>query len=432
MGPLATPSLKRILATIALAGVSATAIAALAVGCAADQSTGGRIAGDFATVYSSLPLQGPHADQSQSIINAEKLALRQAGGQAGKFKINFAVADDSTAEGQNGVPGFNPNKVAENARGAVENSRTIAYIGDFDSSATAISLPITNGAGIPQVTPASTAVGLTRAAIGSDKGEPDKFYPSGQQTFARVVPADDVQASAAARWAKKLGAKRVFLLGDKSLEGNGLIEQFRVAAEKLGLKIVDEKTMDPLAKDYNELVADIAKTSPDTVYVGGSQEGNALALWRDLHAAMPSARLMGPNGLLVPAFYSKLGSAAKDTYLTASVQNPRQLPATGQRFIREYRQEFGEAPDSYAAYGYTAMSMVLDAIRRAGDKADQRKEVTKAMIATKDFDSPVGRFSIDPQGDTSLDRIAGYRIAGNKPKFSAALRGVRAPLKPQP
>ncbi len=423
-------SIKRILATIAVAGLSVTALASLAIGCAADQSTAGRISGGFATVYSSLPRQGPHAQQSRNIINAQKLALSQAGGEAGRFKINFAVSDDSTSQGQGDAPGWNADRVANNARSAVENSHTIAYIGDFDSAATAISLPITNGAGIAQLSPASTAAGLTRPAIGSDKGEPEKYYPSGQQTFARVVPADDVQASAGARWARRLGAKRVLLLGDKSGEGNALVTQFGAAAEKLGLTIVEERTMDPRRKDYKEFASRIAEQSPDTIYFGGSQESNALQLWRDLHAAMPDVRLMGPSGLLVPAFYARIGSAAGKTFLTSSVQNLRQLPEAGQSFVADYRKAFGKQPDSYAAYGYTAMAMLLDAIDRAGDRADQREEVVEAMIATKNFDSPIGRFSIDANGDTSLNRIAGYEIENRRPSFAANLRGARAAATP--
>jgi branched-chain amino acid transport system substrate-binding protein len=292
-------------------------------------------------------------------------------------------------------------------------------------------LPITNGAGIPQVSPASTAVGLTRPATGAEKGEPDKYYPSGDQTFARVVPASDVQASAAARWAKRLGARRVYLLGDKSPEGNGLIEQFRAEAGKIGLVIVDQKTMDPRASDYTELAKEIAEKNPDTLFFGGGADSNALALWRALGAAMPDLRLIGPDGLLVPQFYEKLGSTAGDTFITSSVQDPQQLPAAGKRFARRYEREFGSAPGPYAAYGYTAMSLVLDAIGRAGEKADQRQKVVEAMIATRDFDSPVGRFSIDATGDTSLDRIAGYRVADRSLVFTASLRGGRAPDQAQ-
>jgi branched-chain amino acid transport system substrate-binding protein len=425
--PLKTDNMKISLGALLL-GILVVATA----GCSADQSPGGRISGQLATVFSSLPLQGPRADQTRSIVNAQKLALRDAGGRAGKFKLNFAFADDATARGSGGAPGWDADRVAANARGAVQNSRTIAYIGDLDSRATAISLPITNAAGIVQVSPGSTATGLTRSVVGVDKGEPDKYYPSGDQTFARVVPADDVQGSAAARWAKRLGSERIYLLGDKSFEGNGLVEQFRREAERIGLTIVEKRTMDPRASDYPDLAATIASSRPDTVYFGGEEQSNALALWRDLHRALPQAKLIGSDGLLVPAFYSKLSASHADmTYITSSVQDPSQLPGRGQSFLRNYRTTFGSPADPYAAYGYAAMQLVLDAIARAGEDADQRQEVTDAVLATRELDSPVGRFSIDANGDTSLNRIAGYRIRDGRPRFAAALRGSRGPAQPQ-
>ena len=80
---------------------------------------------------------------------------------------------------------------------------------------------------------------------------------------------------------------------------------------------------------------------------------------------------------------------------------------------------------------YAAIKM-LDAIDRAGDSGDQREEVVEAMIATENFDSPIGRFSIDANGDTSLNRIAGYKIRNRQPSFAANLRGERAAVKPPP
>ena len=77
------------------------------------------------------------------------------------------------------------------------------YLGEFNSGGSAISLPITNEAGILQVSPSNTYVGLTRAE-GADKGEPDKYYPSGKRTFGRVVPADHIQAAAQVAYQKTL------------------------------------------------------------------------------------------------------------------------------------------------------------------------------------------------------------------------------------
>jgi branched-chain amino acid transport system substrate-binding protein len=408
----------------ALLAVACAAAVAIGGGCGDDQSRGGRVPGDTLTIFSSLPLQGPHADQSQSIVNAQKLALREAGGRVGDFKINFASADDSTAGGER--VGWDADKTAENARKALENTRTIAYIGDFDSGATAISLPITNEAGFAHVSPASTAVGLTKFVPGAEKGEPDKFYPSGDRSFARVVPAADVQAAAAADWTRRLGARSVFVVGDKSLEGDGLTELYRIGAEEAGLRIAGQERMDPRDEEYRDLSRDIARAQPDAVYFGGGADSNAVRLWRDLSAALPRALLIGSHNLLVPEFYRRLGSGERRTYITSVAQDTRQLPSRGQRFVRDYRREFGEPPDPYAAYGHAAMTLVLDAIERAGDQAPERKRIVEETLDTSNLDSVVGPFSIDDNGDTSLDRIAGYRVRGGRLEFAASLRGSPA------
>jgi len=397
------------------------AVAAMLGACGTDKSRGGNVPGTTLTVFSSLPLQGPEAERAQSILDAEKLALRQAGGKAGNFKVNFAFQDDSTAGG--GKAGWNADKTAENARKAVQNPRTIAYLGDLDSGASAVSIPITNEAGFAQVSPGSTSVGLTKLVPGAEKGEPDKYYPGGDRTFVRVVPADDVEASAAANWAKQLGEKKIFLLGDRTVEGDGLAELVRAAAQKVGLQVAGFDRADPRAKDYKDLASKVAKASPDAVYFGGGVDSNALQLWNDLHAALPQARLLGSHDLLVPEFYGRLGGAEADTYLTSVAQDPSQLPARGKRFVRDYRKAFGEQPDPFAAYGYTAMSLILDALQRSGDDATHRARVIDELFNTDSFASPVGTFAIDDNGDTSLNRVAGYRIKGGTPAFAAPLTG---------
>jgi branched-chain amino acid transport system substrate-binding protein len=401
---------------------AALAAAVLAVsGCGGDQSRGGEISGDTLTIYSSLPLQGPHADQARGIIEGQKLALEEAGGKAGSFKVNFAARDDATA-GDSRVPGWSPGRTSDNASKAAQDSRTIGYVGEFDSGASAISIPITNEASFVQVSPAATAVGLTKLVPGADKGEPDKYYPSEDRSFARVIPADDVQASAAASRAKDLGARRVFLIDDKSVGGLGLVEQFRVAADRRGgLRIAGEKGMDPRAGDYRDFAREVAAKDPDLVYFGGGVESNARALWRDLAAALPHARLMGSAGLLSPDFYR--GLLSERTFITSAAQDPRQLPPDGRRFRRDYRRKFNHDPDPYAAYGYTAMTLLLDAIRRAGDSGNRRDDVIKQVFDTKNFRSAIGTFSIDDNGDTSLARVAGYRVRNGRLEFVKGLDG---------
>ena len=96
---LSSSSLKPLLAAACVATLVA------ASGCGEEQSRGGTVPGDTLTVFSSLPLQGPRAEQSKSIVNAQKLALRDSGGRVGDYKVNFASADDATAGGPQAIPG---------------------------------------------------------------------------------------------------------------------------------------------------------------------------------------------------------------------------------------------------------------------------------------------------------------------------------------
>ena len=89
-----------------------------------------------------------------------------------------------------------PEAVSANALRAARDDSTVGYIGELNSGASMVSLPILNEAGIPMISPGNTYVGLTVKAPGSDSGEPEKYYPSGVRTYFRLQPNDTVQAAA--------------------------------------------------------------------------------------------------------------------------------------------------------------------------------------------------------------------------------------------
>ena len=148
-------------------------------------SSSGGISGDSLTIYSSLPLQGASKGQTDAVVDGEKLALEE-GGKVGKYTVKYVSLDDSTA--QNPGTGMR-RQTAQNARKAVQDESTVVYIGEFNSGGAKISIPILNQAGIPQVSPANTYVGLTTDEPGSEPGEPDKYYPAQKRTYLRIVPA---------------------------------------------------------------------------------------------------------------------------------------------------------------------------------------------------------------------------------------------------
>jgi hypothetical protein len=158
-------------------GVCALAFAGVTGGVSSCGSAGGTssvtASGTTLTIYSSAP-SGDQA--SADLLDAQLLAFhdfQSAGGKVGKFTIKFARVGST--------------KVSDNARAAIENTGTIAYIGELAPGASADSMGITNSQDVLQVSPSDTAIELTQATS-AVPGAPNSYYESEKtygHTFAR-------------------------------------------------------------------------------------------------------------------------------------------------------------------------------------------------------------------------------------------------------
>jgi branched-chain amino acid transport system substrate-binding protein len=375
--------------------------------------------GSTLTIYSSLPLQGASRPQSEDVIKGEQLALKQKNNKCGDFTIKYESLDDATAAAGKWEPGA----TAANARKAAQDDSTIAYLGEFNSGASAISIPITNEAGILQVSPSNTALGLTKGGAGAEPGEPDKYYPTGERTYGRVVPIDTIQGAAQASWMNDEGVQNVYILDDAEVYGKGVAKNTQSAAEELGIKVAGTDSWDGKASNYRALAAKIKESGADAVFTGGIIDNNAPQLYKDLHAALPDAKLFGPDGVATVDFTKEIPADVQaQTYLTAPTLSPDELPPAGQKFYEDYEAEYGEPQDEidpYAVYGYESMAVVCDAIAQGGD---DRKAVIDAFFSTKDRESPLGTYSIDADGDTTLSDYGGYRAEGGKLVFDQVIK----------
>ncbi len=249
-------------------------------------------------IWSSLPRQGSSKGQTDTIVNAINMALEEKNGTAGGYTIKYSDKDDSTAAAGK----WDEATEIKNANDAVADDKLVAYIGTFNSGAAKLSIPILCGKGMVMVSPANTYPGLTKAGKG-EADEPDKYYPNGcTRNYFRVVAADDLQGLAGAKWAAKLGAKNVYVLDDTELYGKGIADVFNKEAPGQGLTVLGRDGIDGKATDYKALAEKIKATNPDLVYYGGITQNNAGQLWRDLRDAMPSVKLMGPDGILEDAW----------------------------------------------------------------------------------------------------------------------------------
>jgi branched-chain amino acid transport system substrate-binding protein len=404
-------------------GIATVLVLVLAVAACGDDddTTGSSGDGGAKTlkIYSSLPLQGA---QTTDMVKGIELALEQAGNKSGNFRIEYESLDDSTAQ----AGAWTPEATTSNARKAAQDDATALYIGEFNSGASAISIPVLNEAGVPQISPANTAVGLTSDEPGADAGEPDKYYPTGQRTYMRIVPKDTIQGAALATVMKEDGCTKVQMTNDKEVYGAGLAKNIQSSADAQGLEIISNDAIDKNAPNYRSLASKAKDAGADCFIYSGITANNAVQLYKDFAAALPNAKLYGPDGVAETGFVDpKEGGipaeVASKVQVSVATLSPDEYPPDGQEFFQAFRDKYDEPnPNPYAIYGYEAMRLALDAIERS--ETGEKEDILAALFETKDRESVLGTYSIDENGDTTLSDYGVYTIEGGELVFDRSIK----------
>jgi branched-chain amino acid transport system substrate-binding protein len=392
-----------------------------------DDGGGASVEGDTLQVYSSLPLQGAQRPNTTDLVRGAELALKQHGGEAGEFTIEYTSLDDSTAQAGT----WTPEQTSANARRVAQEDNSIAYIGEFNSGASAISIPILNEVPIAQVSPANTAVGLTSDDPGADEGEPEKYYPTGQRHYLRIVPKDTIQGAALATVMKQDGCQNAYILNDKEVYGAGLARNIEMSAQEQGLEILANEGIDPKAPNFRSLAAKMKGDGADCFVFGGITANGAVQLYKDVLAASPDIKLYGPDGVAETGFTDPgeggiPANVQQRVKLTVATLDPSEYPPDGQKFFRDYEAEYGEAnPNPYAVYGYEAMDLILDTCDRLGPDCGDRQMLIDGLYDTKARESVLGRYDIDENGDTTLTDYGVYRVEDGELVFDETIKAAQ-------
>jgi branched-chain amino acid transport system substrate-binding protein len=321
----------------------------------------------------------PDTYAGRDAADGARLALADANGEAGGIKVEATYLDDQ---------GGDPARVGANAREATQDSAAIAYLGDFDSGATRTSLPITNTAGMLQVSPASGATDLVDEFPGSD--QISELQTTGERTFGRVIPGDEAQARAAAEWVDDMGVRTVSTVGDDSEFSKDMSDTFR-----------------------DSLTSATISRSPELLFFTG-QAGQTPSLAQGF-----DGKQMVTDAGLTP---ERIAVATPGLLATSAALDTSQLPPVADEFVGGFIAEYDRSPKRYAAYGYEAMAVILDSIDRASDPTD-RSSVIDAFFDTADRTSILGTYSIAENGETTLDHMTGYEIKNGNAKPVEALIG---------
>lgn len=378
------------------------ALAVITVGCAGnDEDPTSRTL----RIYVSQPLKGDRG--GEDMLRAVEIANEDEGGRIDSAKIEIVGLNDSDDSGN-----WVGKLVRRNARQAADDDSAVAYIGDFDSSATEIAMPILNRAGMLQVSSSSTAVKLTQPP--PELGE--RIRPTGIRTFGRVIPNDNVQAAALALFMDEESVNSVFVVDDGDSYGQGLRYRFERAASRTSIRIRGRASVTS-EEEIGNVARRVTASGADALFFAGSNLDLARDLFDTVHRDNVFIKLFGGDGLSLSTFLETIGDTGLDTYVTAP-----QLPAgnyarSGESFLRGFEEQHGRAAEPMAVFAYEAARAVIDSLRRGarGDISTTPISVLRKNTRDSFFDiseraSPLGSYSIDTKGDTTLSFYGAYRV----------------------
>ena len=378
-----------------------------------------------------LPQQGSEKAASDPIINGIKLAVKDAGGAAGGYKIEIpqsVIKDDAAA----GV--HDPQTGATNMTALVAIEGVVGVIGPLNSNVAATQIPISSAAGLAQCSPANTNPDLT-------KGQPALDLRAGKpNNYVRVVTTDDVQGPAAAQYIyEELGKKSVYIIDDTEIFGKGVADTFEKAFKDFGGTVVKRDGAPKTTQDYVSLMTTAKSLNPESIYFGGvTASGGARILKAAVTAGLGDIPFVGPDGIndgdatTKDSFLNLAGADAKNSYST--------LAGIGtfdgkEAFDKAYEDEYGQAATGYAAQGYACAQIFLDALGRAGavapagDLVALREEMRKAVTDTAHtYKTIQGDITFNADGDTSqlIVSIYSFDAAGGTWKFETQVDYAQA------
>jgi branched-chain amino acid transport system substrate-binding protein len=376
---------------------------AVASGCSGGgDATTARAPDGPLTVYLSVPRNGIDAGPAAAVASGARLALEDAHSRAGDRDLRLVQMDNSKPEG----PTWDPAVVEANAARAAKDPTAIAYIGELDQGGSAVSIPVTNEAGILQVSPLDGLTTLTRQQPGAVQGTgPARYYPSGKRSFLRLVPRDALQAEELVDWAREQGGQRIAIVQDDQVFGRALAQQVAVAAERLKLPVTDlaEPHDDPAG--FDEFARKLAAKRPDVVIYTGLGDATSGLLLQAIHRALPGASLFGSSAL---AHSQPTPPGLPEVQLLSPLLPTRQYGPRARRVLRR----LGPRPrgsGAEALYGYEAMRIVLDSIASVGAEAGDRAAVARAALSPRARVSVIGPFRVLATGDVAPASFAAYR-----------------------
>jgi branched-chain amino acid transport system substrate-binding protein len=349
--------------------VIALIVSLLMVGCGAAKETG------TIKIGANLELSGGGATYGESELKGIELAVEEinkAGGIDGR-QIEVVKVDNKTdgAESTNAMM-----KLATQDKVSV-------VVGPAFSGNSKSAIQPANENKVPFITPSGTNDTLTLDADG--KVQPYVFRACFKDSFQGVTMASFAFNT--------LGAKKAVVYIDNSSDySKGLVANFKESFTKLGGTIVAEEGYVQGDTDFNAVLTKIKALEFDVLFVPGYVEEVGLII-RQARAIGLDIPVLGGDGFDSPKMIELAGAEALNNVHFSTFYSALDEDPLVQAFITAFTAKYNEAPNAFAAMGYDATLLAVDAIKRAG-KTDG-ESIMKALAATAGFKGVTGSITMD-------------------------------------
>ncbi|HCB93725.1 MAG TPA: ethanolamine utilization protein EutJ, partial [Selenomonas sp.] len=165
---------------------------------------------------------------------------------------------------------------------------------------------------------------------------------------------------------------------------------FKEKFEAAGGKVLMEESFLAKDQDFKATLTKLKTANADVMFVPAYYEevGKIVKQARELGI---NSVLLGTDGWDDPKVVDIAGAEALNNTFFSTHYFEKDQEVQG--FIEAFKKEYGHDPNVFAALGYDAGKMLIDALKRGGDDPDKIRE---ALETTKDLQVGTGKITMDP------------------------------------
>ena len=351
---------------LACAVLGATLLSSVFAGCGSKES------GDTIKVGANFELTGNVANYGNATIEGLQLAIdeaNEAGGINGK-KIELVSVDDKS-------------EAAESINAAtklISDDDVKVIVGPATTGLVLAETQTATDAKVPIIAPCATS---PEATVENGKVKPYVF---------RSCFIDPQQGEVMATFAAKdLKAKTAVIYVDNSSDySKNLAKVFKEKFEAAGGKVVMEEAFLQKDQDFKATLTKLKTANADVMFVPAYYEEVGKIVKQAREMGINSA-ILGTDGWDDTKVVDIAGADALNNTFFSTHYSEKDAEVQG--FIEAYKKKFNRAPNVFAALGYDAGKMLVDALKRAG--SGDTEKIREALEATKDLKVGTGTISMD-------------------------------------